>query len=52
MFSDVTSPEQCRNLTSGYFFADEANQTIGKAAITEDVIINRRRVTSKLSPQG
>jgi hypothetical protein len=36
----------------GDAFADEANQTIGKPALTDEVINNRRRVTSRLTDVG
>ena len=33
-------------------FADEANKTIGAPAITEEVILNRRKVTGRLTEIG
>jgi len=33
-------------------FADEANKTIGKPALSDQVIVNRRNVTPKLNPYG
>ena len=37
---------------SSEFYADEANQSIGKPAITENVIIARRNVTRRLTEEG
>lgn len=36
----------------GECFADEANQTIGAPALSEEVFLNRRRVTSRLTEEG